>query len=257
VKRQTFLVIVAMLVLAACVPLVSCGGSSSGKPAATATFSQLEPLTAVGGSPTAAAPQASPSPSDTATPSPSPTPSADARTTALNAALKIFDGVPAADCSTSNPGGKDCVNWSTTPSTPALGVAAFNVGSPQGGGALMVTGLEADGVTWGRWFGTQQALYQAVALPAAMLVCAGGQGLAVYQDASTSSAAVGTVPDGKTVQAEQFVLTSPGSARSNGSGMYRLSSPIQGWADATDLSVASLGDCSTHDALQGGGFDRG
>lgn len=243
--------------LATCVGIAACGGSSSARPSASATFSQLQPRTVVGDASPSAAPAQSPSPSATDTPSPSPTPQADARTVAFDAALKIFDAVPAADCSSNNPDKKDCLNWSTSPSTPALGVAAFNVGSAAGGGALMVIGLESDGTTWGRWFGTQQALYQAIALPTAMLVCAGGHGLTVYQDANTSSPAAGTVADGKTVEAEQFMLTTPGAARSNGSGMYRISSPVAGWAAATDLSVASVGDCSTHDALQGNGFDRG
>lgn len=253
-RQGTWLVLAAMV----CAAVAACGGNSGGKPAANVTFSPLQPLTAVVGSDTpAGTAAASPSVSATATPTPPPTTATDAKTAAYNAALSIFNAVPAADCANNNPANKACLNWSTTPSTPALGVAAFNVGSAQGGGALMVIGLEADGTTWGRWFGTQQALYQAVSLPTAMLVCAGGKGLNVYASASTSAAVAGTVSDGKTVQAEQFELTAPGSGSSSGSGMYRISSPVDGWASATELSVASLGDCSTHDALQGNGFDRG
>ena len=256
IRHGTWLVMMGM----ACAALAACGGKSGGKPAANVTFSPLQPLTAVVGSATpGGTTPASPSVSATATPTPPPSPTGatDAKTAAYNAALSIFNAVPAADCGNNNPGSKACLNWSTTPSTPALGVAAFNVGSAQGGGALMVIGLEADGTTWGRWFGTQQALYQAVSLPTAMLVCAGGKGLTVFASANTSSAVAGTVSDGKTVQAEQFELTAPGSGSSNGSGMYRISSPVDGWASAADLSVASLGDCSTHDALQGNGFYRG
>jgi hypothetical protein len=246
------------------VVLIGCGGNDGGNPHADVTFSPLEPLTVVtqgdnGGKTAVASATESASPSVQPSPSPSasPTQSGDPKTAAYDAALKLFDAVPAEDCTGNNPNGKDCLNWSTTASTPALGVAAFNVGSAQGGGALMVTGLEADGQTWGLWFGTQQALYQAVSLPADMLVCAGGNGITVHESYDASSAAVDTVSDGNTVRAEQFVLTSPGSSGSGGSGWYRLSSPVEGWADAKDLSVSSLGDCSFHDALQGNGFDRG
>lgn len=249
----------------AAVLLAACGGGGSGSPNADVTFSPLEPLTATAGQATSANTQptatatasAEPSESPSPSPSPSPTVSGDPQTAAYDAALKLFDAVPAEDCSSNNPDGKSCLNWSTTASSPALGVAAFNVGSPQGGGAMMVTGLEPDGATWGIWFGTQQALYQAVSLPADMLVCAGGSGLTVHESYDASSAVVDTVGDGNTVRAEQFVLTAPGSAGATGSGWYRISSPAEGWADATDLSVTSLGDCSFHDALQGNGFDRG
>jgi hypothetical protein len=245
--------------------LASCGGNDGGKPAANVTFSPLEPLTAVvtqsGGAVLSPVPSDTPtaavSPSPSASAAPSKTTSDDPKSAAYDAALQLFNAVPAEDCSDNNPDKKACLNWSTTPSTPARGVAAFNVGSAQGGGAMMVTGLEADGVTWGVWFGTQQALYQAVSLPADMLVCAGGNGLTVHESHSSSSDTVDTVGDGKVVRAEEFVLTAPGSSGSTGSGWYRISSPVEGWADATDLSVASLGDCSFHDALQGNGFDRG
>lgn len=261
--------------LASCaVFVVACGGKAA-PPQANVTFEPLSPLATqpssngatatpkASPSPSpskspAASPSPSPSPSPSATPSPTATgPTANTRAAAYDAALQVFNAVPVADCSSNNPGGKNCLNWSSTASTPANGVAAFNVGSPDGGGALMVLGLEADGQTWGRWFSTQQALYQAVSLPADMLVCAGGSGLTVYAGHSTSSGAAGTVDDGNTVHAEEFVLTSAGSTSANGTGWYKLSSPVAGWADADDLSIASLGDCSFHDALQGKGLDRG
>lgn len=258
---------VAIAVAGVALVAAACGGGKTQQTGGNVTFSPLTPLTSAATedtpnrettpSPTATPTEdASPSPSPSPTEDPTPTTASDPKTAAYDAALQIFDAVPASDCSSNNPDGKSCLNWSTTASTPALGVAAFNVGSPQGGGAMMVTG-EQPGGGWAIWFGTQQALYQAVALPADMIVCAGGNGLDVHESYSASSGTVDTVSDGAVVRAEQFVLTAAGSAGVSGSGWYRLSSPVEGWADATDLSVASLGDCSFHDALQGNSFDRG
>ena len=90
--------LIAIIAMAFAV-LAGCGGNSGGKPKADATFAPLQPLTATSGSATAQGTgAASPSVSGTATPSPSPTAGADAKTAAYNAALSMFDAVPAADC---------------------------------------------------------------------------------------------------------------------------------------------------------------
>jgi hypothetical protein len=59
------------------------------------------------------------------------------------------------------------------------------------------------------------------------------------------------------VQAEEFVLTEPGSSDTeeeprNGYGWFRLSSPLHGWAYSKYLTDASHGDCSLHDDLEPG-----
>jgi hypothetical protein len=60
--------------------------------------------------------------------------------------------------------------------------------------------------------------------------------------------------DGTIISVDRFVLTEPGTRSATtgvqaGFGWYHLTSPKEGWAFSKYLSVASLGDCSVHDAL--------
>jgi hypothetical protein len=146
---------------------------------------------------------------------------------------------------------KPCILVSPEEATPDRGVAAFEEASPEGGGALVVFGAEANGA-WGFWFGTQQAVYHALKLPAEMRVCADGQGVNVRQQPDVTSAAVGQLAAGAVVTADRFILTDPVTAvlsPERGNGWYAVSGSVQGYIRADFLSATTLPDCSLRDAL--------
>jgi len=91
-------------------------------------------------------------------------------------------------------------------------------------------------------------------LPGEMRVCAGGTGLNVRASSAVESESLALLNDDTIISVDRFVLTEPGirSATAGvqaGFGWYHLTSPKEGWAYSKYLSVASLGDCSVHDAL--------
>ena len=106
---------------------------------------------------------------------------------------------------------------------------------------------------WKFWFGTQAIAYQLTVLPGDMRVCAGGAGLNVRASSAAESESLALLNDGTIISVDRFVLTEPGSRSATtgaqaGFGWYHLTSPKEGWAFSKYLSVASLGDCSVHDA---------
>jgi hypothetical protein len=229
--------IAVALVLGTVVLVAACGGGSGTKVTVPldATFT-----------PAAA------SPSSGTTPSATPTVSAAAALDAAFAAgLIIFNAVPNDICKTNNPQQKACLVKDLNPSSPDRGTAAFELGDPvAGGGALVVLGRDATG-KWGFWYGTQQEIVRSFNLPADMLVCGFGAGAAVRQSASTTAAALATLPDLARVRAEEFVLTEPGTfSKSIGNGWYRISSPQAGWVRSTAVADAKNGDCKVHDEIE-------
>jgi len=121
-------------------------------------------------------------------------------------------------------------------------------------GPGFVLGLKPGG-DWAYWFGSQQATYHALALPAQMRVCADGQGVNVRETASETAATRGLIKDGTIVTADRFVLTQPAIYRSPGpagNGWYSVSGPTPGFVRADFLSVTTLPDCKLRDALETG-----
>jgi hypothetical protein len=179
--------------------------------------------------------------------------SGDAATAALAAALRIFDGVPQADCATNNPGQRICIALAHAPlGAPERGIAVLATGSPPGrvgDAGLVVMGRAPDGA-WGLWFGTQNPPYQRLDLPGNLLVCADGAGAPVRAAPDPGAATLATLPDLTRVVGEEFVLTRPGavSPLRAGAGWYRLSAPAAGWIEATLLTDARWGDCTVRDA---------
>ncbi len=192
-------------------------------------------------------PPAADTPEAMTEPTPINQPAVDA---ALAAALEYFDAVSDADCETNNPQNKQCVGLASQPATVQLGIAVFGVASPEGPGFAGVLGRDPAG-EWMFWRGGQQD-YQLLMLPGDALVCAFGEGLNVRSASTTDAPAVGVIDDLTVVQAEEFVLTEPGSDLQNGYGWFRLSSPMDGWAYSKYLTAASLDDCTLHDALEPG-----
>ena len=175
----------------------------------------------------------------------------DEEALAFAAALRVFDGVPLADCMTNNPRRRACINpQSTIPVTAEGGTAAFGLRDPEGlGGALIIMGRGPWG-DWDYWFGTQNISYRRFELPGAMVVCADGDGANLRAAPGLDAEILGVLADLTTVQAEGFVLAQPGtvSPLTAGAGWYRLSVPYAGWVYSELLSDARLGDCSFRDA---------
>jgi hypothetical protein len=208
------------------------GGSKAGSPFTPVTTSSTA-------SPVSTALQRTPA----GTPAP-----ADA---AVNAAVAFFGGVLVADGPTCQKQTKPCVLHGIDPDSPDRGVTVMELGDPQGGGAMVVFGRQADG-SWSFWFGTQQQVYHALVLPAEMRVCADGQGVNVRQSADEKSQSVGLLKDGTKVTAENFVLTQAGSYAKpgpSGNGWYSVSGPAAGYIRADFLSVTTLPDCQLRDFL--------
>jgi hypothetical protein len=180
----------------------------------------------------------------------------DAAATSLAAALQIFDGTDDPEC-IAGAGDTVCVRPASTPEQAARGIATFGVSGsgPSGaGGYFGVLGRDPAGA-WQFWYGTQNVSYQLLYLPGELIVCA-ADGLNVRSGPSVEAPVVGTLPDLTRVSAEQFTLTQPGtmptesSGQVVGSGWYRLSSPIEGWASASYLTnvevdaTAGMAPCS-------------
>jgi hypothetical protein len=147
---------------------------------------------------------------------------------------------------------KTCVTHGVDPDSPDRGVAVMEVGAPAGGAARFVLGLKADG-TWGYWFGSQQATYHALTLPAEMRVCADGQSVNVRETASETASSRGMLKDGALVTADRFMLTNPGTYGGpgpSGNGWYSITGATPGFVRADLLSVTTQPDCKLRDALQ-------
>ena len=166
----------------------------------------------------------------------------EAAATSLAAALRIFDGTDDPAC-VAGTGDEACVRPSSTPEQAARGIATFGVSGsgPDGaGGFFGILGRDPAGA-WQFWYGTQNVSYQLLSLPGDMIVCA-AEGLNVRTSPSVDAPVIGTLPDLTRITAELFTLTQPGtmpmesSEQVIGSGWYRLSGPIEGWASANYLT---------------------
>jgi len=187
-------------------------------------------------------------------PAPTATPAASEADRAAAAAKTIIGGVVDAAC-TPSPETPDCTIPNPSLGTPQHGTAAFGISSYPGGGAMEFLGQTPEG-EWKFWFGTQSTAYQLTVLPGDMRVCAGGAGLNVRASPAVEGESLTLLNDGTIISVDRFVLTesgttSPTGVLQAGFGWYHLTSPKEGWAFSKYLSVASLGDCSVHDALVG------
>jgi hypothetical protein len=231
------------LALAACA-----GGGDEG----AATASPVPARTGAAASPTASPAATRPAASPTAA---SATPAASEADRAAAAAKTIIGGVVDAAC-TPSPETPACTIPNPSLGTPQHGTAAFGISSYPGGGAMEFLGQTPEG-EWKFWFGTQNIAYQLTVLPGDMRVCAGGAGLNVRASSAAESESLALLNDGTIISVDRFVLTEPGTRSATtgvpqaGFGWYHLTSPKEGWAFSKYLSVASLGDCSVHDALVG------
>ena len=184
-------------------------------------------------------------------PAPTATPAASEADRAA-AAKTIIGGVVDAAC-TPSPETPACTVPKPSLGTPERGTAAFGISSYPGGGAMEFLGQTPEG-EWKFWFGTQSTAYQLTVLPGEMRVCAGGAGLNVRASSAAESESLALLNDDRIISVDRFVLTEPGTRSATtgvqaGFGWYHLTSPKEGWAFSKYLSVASLGDCSVHDAL--------
>ena len=183
-------------------------------------------------------------------PAPTATPAASEADRAA-AAKTIIGGVVDAAC-TPSPETPACTVPKPSLGTPERGTAAFGISSYPGGGAMEFLGQTPEG-EWKFWFGTQSTAYQLTVLPGEMRVCAGGAGLNVRASSAVESESLALLNDGTIISVDRFVLTEPASRSATtgvraGFGWYHVTSPKEGWAFSKYLSVASLGDCSVHDA---------
>ncbi len=249
--------------------LAGCSNSDSPPPpATTAPLPTLEnpptrqaTVPATSASPAASrTPVASPSPSPTvqATPEPTATQSASGSTSdVIDAAVDTVGAVYRPQltrdtCIADNPDSKPCVSLSSDEGSVQSGIARFTGGYPDGGGFSFYMGRDLSG-DWGYWFGTQQQYYQLVEFPGDLRLCGGGSDVTIRQDPVGSSGPSGTMADGSTIPAEEFVLTVAGSPNSGnrGEGWYRVGGATPGWVPATQSTDASLGSCDLHDAIEG------
>jgi len=195
------------------------------------------------------------SPSATSMPSPSATAKPKtAADEALAAAVEKYNALvraPGQSCGNENPLKQSCVSAGGAPASPDRGVAVFSVSDAGGmGGFIAVFGRRAAG-DWDLWFGTQNTSYHVFNLPAAMLVCADGDGVNVRKAPGSDVPIVTLLKDLTQVQAEEFVLTAPATNPPEpGTGWYRISSPNEGWVHSSYVSDAQLKDCSWRDALE-------
>lgn len=209
------------------------------------------------GSPTGAPKGDSPTPAATAAASPSAPPTATATTraptpadAALAAAAAKYNALirPATEpCARDNPKEQPCA-WLSSPAVAAeRGAAAIGVGAASGnGGFVAIFGRDSAGA-WDLWFPTQNQSYHVWNLPADMLVCADGDGLNARRAPGADAPIVTLLKDLTRVRAEEFVLAAPAAGAKPGTGWYRISSPVEGWAHSSFLSDAKLNDCALRD----------
>lgn len=185
-----------------------------------------------------------------------------AQRAALVAVQRLFMASADPDCLTTGAPDETCIQPSSTPANAERGIATFSLGSPGGGGALVIMGREPSGA-WGYWFGTQNTVYQRLELPGPMLVCADGEGANIRAEPSADAAVIDTLPDFTEVQAEQFTLTQPGvppgadQTGSTGAGWYQIIMPgrTPGWVastlvtDATVDAASSMPPCSIRNLM--------
>ena len=164
---------------------------------------------------------------------------------AFTAALQVFNGIRATECTGDVPLARACVVLRSELTEVERGIAVFGVttSAPAGpGGFIGILGRDAEGA-WKHWFSTQNVVYQLLQLPGDMLVCNEGQGLSLRSEARTDAQESGRLEDLTRVRAEEFVLAVPALPNVPGIGWYRISAPETGWAPSRLLADARHGNC--------------
>jgi uncharacterized lipoprotein YbaY/heat shock protein HslJ len=193
----------------------------------------------------------------------------DEATRALQAALRILDGVPRAQCQAPTPTGTNCVEpiaGDAESRTLPRGIATFSVTYVNEPGSYIAYFGRTSTGDWGYWFGAQDQQSPLITLPGELLACAGPAG-GLPRVLHSPSGESETLQPLTRLTAESFVLTQPGTPATDsnpegrrGLGWYRVSAPLEGWVPEQDATAAVLGDCTVHDiqyglqdALPGGG----
>jgi hypothetical protein len=185
-------------------------------------------------------------------PTPSTTPAPNAEELANAAASKLLNDLNTSRCATPAP---QCnvVSIGDPPAGNSFerGLAYYNIKSTRDVDRVMVLGRTQAGAwflyLWGERF------YNVSQLPSAATVCGFGSGATAHAAANASSDSVGTLDEGASVIAEQFVLTAQGKLPTaqpfadQGYGWYRIAEPA-GWVYSKYLAQGS--DCALHDQLE-------
>ncbi|MCC6387150.1 MAG: hypothetical protein IT302_07180 [Dehalococcoidia bacterium] len=239
--------------------LAACGDGNG-----TDATPTLAPLPTASLSPTAPPPTVTPTVAASPTPAGTPTPLPDdvvaVRQQVIAAATAELKGryvtpLNRDACLANNPQQLLCFDITSRPDTLVRGIAQLATGDPQGGGATVFFGRQANG-EWHYWFGTQQAVSPLVTLPGEAFACGGGQGITIRSQASDTSEAVAKVAELAQLRVQQFVLTAAGSTAPGaprGDGWYRVNIPATGWVNARDITDSANKNCSLHDAIYGSG----
>lgn len=143
-----------------------------------------------------------------------------------------------------------CFDFTTPQSDTSTGIASFDAGFPEGGRFTFLMGSDAAG-QWQFWFGSEFPSYALVSLPGQIRACGGGADVPILDAPGGSQA--GEALEGDILEADRFVLTAAGTfgvEGQRGEGFYHVTSPVEGWVDATNTSDASLGDCSLRDSFE-------
>jgi len=166
------------------------------------------------------------------------------------AAEEIFHGVFDPSCKATPISAEvSCLDPRNTLDTLLAGLSVWGVSDAQGtAGYIGVLGRTQDG-EWKLWFSAQQ-MYQLIALPGQVRVCADGQGLNLRKSPSQTAERIASIADNDVVTADRFVLTEPGTPTAPGHGWYHLATAPDGWAYSKYLADAKLADCDARNSLE-------
>lgn len=205
-----------------------------------------------------ASPTASPAPGETATATPGDEPEGETPVGgdlagALAAASSAI-GVPAGDDCAAD---EDCIRALPDGQSDASGpVTRLAYQIANGGGALVIVGRDGAGV-WQFWMLTQGAPYQLLSVPGELRSCGDTSALDVRESPSDDAAVAGEWPHDAVAQADDFVITRPGTLDDVGSAWYHISGDVEGWVPSTHTADAATGDCSLRNETERESGTRG
>lgn len=231
---------------AAAMLALACGGDDAAEPAPAGEVASPTAGTTARAA-ASESPAAAPAPTHSPVAKTTPATAADLALAAAAAKYKAIIRPSTEPCTRDNEKKQPCISLQSPASAAERGTVAIGVADAAGfGGFVAIFGRDSAGA-WDLWFGTQNQSYHAWILPADMLVCADGDGLNVRKAPGSDAPIVTLLKDLVKVRAEEFVLIAAASGQKQGTGWYRLSSPVEGWAHSSFLSDARLNDCSLRD----------
>lgn len=216
---------------------MACAGGSSGPASPSPSPSPSE--AALTATPTAPATALStPSTGSPSSASPSPPPDTATIATApaeLDRALQAAEQILGAPLAPACRDEGDCLRpFPGAEATAAAGIVRVQLRRADGGGAIVVMGRTADS-QWDLWLAAQEAQPRVVELPGEARACGPGEGVQLYT--APGGAPAGTLGRDQAVEAQEFLLTEPGSLDAPGEGWYRIAAP-GGWVRAEDMAVS-------------------